>query len=163
MVAYSFKERFIAPISVGLGLLPSEPKIVDDFGYDYKIVEAIRPKRQTIRAIGGKRHAHPGEILQLYYGMRTKQCRQIGVARCRSVEGVLFKWSEWQSFLTYEIMQDEIGYWRRTGPTQEIKNRDQFAVDDGFADFSEMSEFWMKEHGDLTFEGLLIKWEPIHG
>ena len=54
MVAYSLKPRFIPPILSGA-------------------------KRQTIRAISRRRHAIPGETLQLYTGMRTKQCRLIGV------------------------------------------------------------------------------------
>ncbi|MEJ0016825.1 MAG: ASCH domain-containing protein [Acetobacteraceae bacterium] len=46
MVAYSFKRDFAAPILAGI-------------------------KRQTIRA-DRRRHARPGEVLQLYTGMRTK-------------------------------------------------------------------------------------------
>lgn len=34
-------------------------------------------KRQTIRAIGKRRHARPGESLQLYTGQRTKACRKL--------------------------------------------------------------------------------------
>lgn len=69
MVAYSFKAQFVEPIRAGLGL-PTEPQ--------------IRPKRQTIRA-DRKRHARPGEELQLYRGMRTRQCFLIGRAACTEV------------------------------------------------------------------------------
>jgi hypothetical protein len=58
MVAYSFKDRFIVPISLGLNIPYDVDHVVDvDAG----------PKRQTIRAIGLRRHARPGETLQLYH------------------------------------------------------------------------------------------------
>jgi hypothetical protein len=56
MVAYSFKQQFVAPILSGA-------------------------KSQTIRA-DRKRHAAVGETISLYTGMRTKACRLIGLARC---------------------------------------------------------------------------------
>ena len=34
-------------------------------------------KRQTIRAIGKRRHAAVGDRIQLYTGMRTKACRKL--------------------------------------------------------------------------------------
>ena len=52
MVAYNFQEQFVAAIVDGR-------------------------KRQTIRAIGKKRHAEPGERIQLYTGMRQPGCRKI--------------------------------------------------------------------------------------
>lgn len=59
MVAYSFKQRFVAPILSGA-------------------------KQQTIRA-HRKRHAWPEEEMQLYTGMRTKHCRLIARVTCLSV------------------------------------------------------------------------------
>ena len=59
MVAYSFQQRFVAPILAGT-------------------------KHQTIRA-ERKRHARKGETLQLYTGMRTRHCSLIGVALCTDV------------------------------------------------------------------------------
>lgn len=158
MVAYSFKERFINPIRVGLGLDPFldiHEKLVGDAEVE------ISPKRQTIRAIGKRRHARPGEILQLYYGMRTKWCRQIGVARCVSVEGVILKWSEWPAFMTYDVAEREPGVWRRVGNIRPILDMEEFARADGFGCFDDMAKFWLEEHGPETFEGKLIKWEPI--
>lgn len=71
MVAYSFKKQFIRPILIGLGapLSPDEFAVgMDEFG------NVSRPvgKRQTIRALGKRRHARPGELVSLYFGMRTK-------------------------------------------------------------------------------------------
>lgn len=62
VVAYSFKQRFVAPI-------------------------LARTKKQTIRA-DRKRHAREGESVQLYTGMRTKYCRLILRAACVGIEPV---------------------------------------------------------------------------
>lgn len=63
MVAYSFKQRFVAPIEAGT-------------------------KTQTIRAYGKRRHARIGDTLQLYFGMRTRHCRLIATATCHQVGDV---------------------------------------------------------------------------
>lgn len=142
LVAYSFKKQFIEPIMAGLEIDAPE----------------IRPKRQTIRAMGKRQHVRPGGVIQLYTAMRTKQCRKLGEARCVSVEGVLLKWSEWPSFCTFDIQNG-----RRIGATRPIEDMEEFARADGFIDFGEMKKFWAEEHGGATFEGVLIKWEKISG
>ena len=43
-------------------------------------------KRQTIRRAA---RCNPGDRVQLYTGMRTKQCRKLGEAVCRHVERVI--------------------------------------------------------------------------
>lgn len=159
MVAYSYKRQFVNPIRVGLGQDPWTELNGKPLVEDLEI--PIRPKRQTIRAFGKRRHARPGETLQLYHGMRTRQCVSIGVARCISFEGVLLKWSEWPSFVTFDVMEREPGTWRRVGKTRAVKDVEEFARDDGFASFADMRAFWLAEHGGQTFEGALIKWEPI--
>lgn len=134
MVAYSFKPQFVEPIRWGLGL-----------GLD--IADGVvAPKRQTIRAIGKKRHAREGEMLQLYTGMRTKQCRQIGTARCVSVKPIL---------LDLENKIIETG-----GVRIPRRHLDNFARDDGFAHFEDMRDFWRETHGLGYFKGIIIKWEP---
>ena len=59
MVAYSFKARFAEPILAGT-------------------------KLHTVRA-PRKRDARPGEELQLYRGMRTRQCALIARKTCAGV------------------------------------------------------------------------------
>lgn len=120
MVAYSFKQQFIAPILAGT-------------------------KRQTIRAPrkGRSRHARPGDELQLYTAMRTKYCTLIGRAVCAEVVPVQ---------LDFEHAVLTIGG-ERDG------RRDFFARSDGFQDWSEMRDFWAKEHRGVTvFDGVLIRW-----
>lgn len=147
MVAYNFKERFIAPITKGLGR-----EFIEGWGSPIPVRSDIRPKRQTIRAIGKRRHARPGEILQLYYGMRTKQCRSIGVARCTRVTPI-------------RIMFDDIVFWIYVDDIQVRREvSDDFARKDGFADVRDMQKFWLAEHKNGgKFTGVLIEWDPIHG
>lgn len=143
MVAYSFKARFIDPIRVGLGLLKACPP------------DAVpRPKRQTIRAIGKRRHARPGETLQLYSGMRTRSCQKIGDARCSEVRDI---------HIAFGTARDVI---RIYGDTliqiDDIHDLDRFAADDGFKSWDAMLAFWSDEHpGVRDFHGVIIKWEPF--
>ncbi len=143
MVAYSFKRRFIAPIMAGLG-----------HGIDNV------PKRQTIRSIGKKRHARPGEIIQLYCGLRTKNCFSIGVARCVSVDPIqlFFK----PSHILIISLFSSPGHRHRH--ISGRKALDDFARDDGFADWHEMESFWREAHPTKRlgpWTGIIIKWEPI--
>lgn len=136
MVAYSFKERFIGRIETGLGIRTDENFTLRN-----------PAKTQTIRAIGKRRHARSGEVLQLYYGMRTKKCRQIGTAKCVEVEPIII----WD---TFAIM---VG-----GKVLTARQIKTFARADGFDDLDDMRDFWKKEHGNFDkFEGVLIRWEPI--
>lgn len=132
MVAYSFKQRFVKPIEVGLSSV--------SLSFDPP------PKRQTIRAHGKRRHARPGEELQLYYGMRTKQCRLIGRARCISVEPIKIE-------VFAAAFQIYVG--------GKNVDREAMAQEDGFQDAADMWSFWEREHGIGTFKGVLIRWERL--
>lgn len=81
MVAYSFKRQFVAPIALGLGIACPN-------GFA-PAAGVVRPKRHTMRSTGKRRHARPGEGLQLYWGMRTKSCLKIGDAKCIKVEQIV--------------------------------------------------------------------------
>ncbi len=142
MVAYSFKQRFVAPIRIGLG------KEVFDAAYQSDSV-VLRPKRQTIRAIGRRRHARPGETLQLYTAMRTKQCEKIGDSRCTEVIPI---------FLVVKTSSMPI---KLDGAVVDLVRMDDFARADGFENADDMHAFWKKEHGLGYFNGVLIRWEPI--
>lgn len=133
MVAYSFKARFVKPIKAGLGLKvyaePGDPPCA--------------PKRQTIRAIGKRRHARAGETLQLYTAMRTKQCQKIGEAKCIYVVPI-----------TIQVLKSALKF------SSYVSDAEAFARYDGFANLADMHAFWIKEHGPGKFEGVLIRWEP---
>lgn len=123
MVAYSFRPMFIPLILSGA-------------------------KRQTIRAIGRRRHAIPGETLQLYTGMRTKHCLLIGTAICTAAEPITMWFAGEQSV--------EIGSRRYIAGAGLRK----FAIADGFADWPAMLAFWRETHPECadSFSGVIIEW-----
>lgn len=121
MVAYSFKRRFVQSIRTGA-------------------------KSQTVRN-ERKRHARPGELVQLYTGMRTRSCELIGTALCLAVSPIRFEFGE----RAMVEVHHRATYFR--------EERDFFAQRDGFADWADLEAFWRAEHEALTaFEGVLIQW-----
>lgn len=124
MVAYSFNPRFIEPIRQGL-------------------------KTQTIRAVGMRRHVRPGQMLQLYSGMRTAHCVKI-----------------LPDVPCLEVMQIEILF--RLGEIAgvhvdgvTVRDLDAFALRDGFADAVDMWAFWRDHHPAAMndgFKGVIIEW-----
>ncbi len=122
MVAYSFKAQFAAPILAGV-------------------------KRQTLRN-DRKRHARPGETLQLFTGMRTRQCRLVGTATCKQAAPIR---------LHLDCGRVEFLWTGRALTT--IEELDGFAQIDGFARWRAMCAFWSKEHPSVpTWEGVQISW-----
>lgn len=149
MVAYSYKGRFVAPIRVGLGL----PVLHEHYELGgYIPGQPVRPKRQTIRGVGKRRHARAAETIQHYHGMRSPKCFKIGDARCTGVSQIrLYIHSEW-----IEI--------KGGSELKRGRELDAFARDDGFDDWAAMRAFWLEEHDGKhlgPFCGSLIKWEPI--
>ncbi|AWJ83349.1 hypothetical protein TSH58p_07290 [Azospirillum sp. TSH58] len=142
MVAYSFRPRFIDPILAGLEHAPLLPGM----------------KRQTIRgASGGKRHARPGELVQLYTGMRTRQCRKLGEGRCVAAEPVTLLLEKPGLVIIGDAMTPADEH-------EAARQLDAFAIYDGFRDWPDLVAFWAAEHPGLTrFEGVLIRWEPLAG
>lgn len=136
MVAYSFKAQFAGPIIDGT-------------------------KCQTIRA-NRKRHARVGEPLQLYIGMRTKQCRKLLDIDpvCTNVSDIVIDIVDLAQ--TGFPIIDQI--WVDDRPLS-IAEIEAFAKADGFlpvftdppADIL-MAEFWQQNHGYGRFEGVIIQW-----
>ena len=122
MVAYSFKTRFEMPIRVGW-------------------------KTQTIRA-ERKRHACPGEMLQLFCGMRTAQCRKICPdVRCIEVMKIVISFDG--DGVIERIVTDGV----------PVRDLDSFATRDGFTDANDMANFWRTEHAPVgLWHGVLIEW-----
>lgn len=125
MVAYSFQRRFC-----------------DDV--------AALAKRQTIRGLR-KRHAQPGEPVQLYFAMRTKHCRKLVTPDpiCVSADPITIMVPD-NVTRTCQVSLDE-------GLPTYI---DEFARADGFSDADDFARFWRDVHGPGLFEGVLIKWTP---
>jgi hypothetical protein len=125
MVAYSFKDRFAGPILNGT-------------------------KGGTIRASrGGRGHARPGEMLQLYTGMRTEECQHICDRKCLATSRILLNLDSMGKPAIIKIY-DGASVCRYRGPAL-----------DGFADFAEMAKFWFTIHGPGRFDGWHIRWLPL--
>lgn len=104
------------------------------------VVQAGR-KTQTIRA---SVRYKVGAELQLYTGMRTKQCRKLADAICTKIS-------------TIRISKKGIevhGYTQKWGTI----GAELFAEHDGFKDSEEMLDWFDSTHG-LPFNGYLIEWE----
>ncbi|WP_158669954.1 hypothetical protein [Bradyrhizobium guangdongense] len=158
MVAYSYKGRFVAPIRVGLGLP------VLDLHYElggYAPGSLIRPKFQTIRGQGSKRHARPGEVIQHYHAQRSPKCFKIGDGKCKAISAIrVFPHND--RIVIHPNSDHEIVYSAKTN----AKHLDAFAVKDGFDDWAGMRAFWLEEHGEELkhlgpFIGVLIRWEAL--
>lgn len=123
MSAFGFKRRFIEPIREGL-------------------------KRQTVRRIRKDgRTARPGEELQLYYAMRTRQCELIGRSICRECLPI----EMWLSTKSPTVLI--AGHPADPGP---------FAYADGFTSWPDLLAFWDAEHpGVHHFAGTLTTWGDL--
>lgn len=129
MVAYSFKKRFTPEILAGR-------------------------KLHTIRA-DRKRHARPGEEVQLYEAMRTKACKLIGRATCRDVDPIRIDFAE-----------DRVEIGEIIGRSVETRaDLDEFAKADGFRSWDDMTAFWAKEHAEAfargAWSGVIIFWKDL--
>lgn len=137
MVAYSFAPQFVEAVST------------------------LR-KRQTVRA-DRKRHARPGEPIQLYAGMRTKYCRKLVqidpiVLDVRHISIVL------SPSASRIVLGIEINGIPLCGEEIEaFAAADGFDPDDLVDGYStpRMGAFWLKHHPDVrVFEGVVIRWAP---
>ncbi len=130
MVAYSFKPSFIEPIRA-------------------------REKRQTIR-LPRKRHAQPGEALQLFTGPRMRPTR-LGGAICQRVAQVRLDFK--RDLVTLDDAIEIAG--------DEALNT--FAIRDGFRPWGAatrlqpwefMGRWWSATHPENpVFAGVLVDWD----
>ena len=105
-------------------------------------------KRQTIRRAA---RCKPGDALQLYTGMRTKQCRKLGDAICTRIRPVVIRDTEMlldgRIVFAGDARRDDLG-----------DHDNDFARKDGFEGFMEMAEWFQARYGALPFEGVVIEW-----
>lgn len=133
MVAYSFKGRFA-------------PRIED------------RSKKQTIRAVGKKRHTRPGERMTMTTGDRFHP-KAIGAATCQSVDPIEIYFESTTPGGKRKAPHIVI---RSGEPEVEVIRQDgldNFARLDGFDDWDDMVAFWKATHPAAdSFKGLRIFW-----
>jgi hypothetical protein len=108
-------------------------------------------KRQTIRAVGKRRHARSGDLLQLYTGQRTAFCRKLISPDpvCIAAHAVYI----------YKIFTRQEAYYQMCIDGEVVFHHEVagIAIADGFADKTQFFEFFEEAHG-LPFHGVLIKW-----
>lgn len=114
-------------------------------GYKKEFAQLVErgEKRQTIRAYRKDgRNPKPGQVLYHYAGLRTKSCRKLMDAECKSAEPIAIE--GWHDVVvgTKSLSVAEEGTLARA---------------DGFASAEAFFRFFEKAHG-LPFYGLLIKW-----
>lgn len=117
--------------------------------FDARFETAIREgwKTQTIRR-PRERNPRPGDLLQLFTGMRTADCRRICPdVRCTDVLSIEITFGD--DFVIDRIVTDGV----------PVKDLDAFAVRDGFTDSDDMATFFKAKHGPLeVFRGFVIEW-----
>jgi len=134
MVAYSFRPQFEEPIITLI-------------------------KLQTVRA-NRKRHARPGEPVQLYTGMRTRSCRKLLTPDpiCRDVRHIEIGLDSLSPQLIDAIEIEGVAL---NGDEIEA-----FAIADGFGSAAKgfarrrMGEFWCQSYDWRRFIGVVIRREP---
>lgn len=116
MVAFDFKPRFAPLVAAGT-------------------------KCQTIRK---SMRAKPGDRLQLYTGMRTKNCRKLVEPDpiCTMVDYVGIR----PEYMT-------------VGDTAKHPSADEFARRDGFADYNDMVRWFNETYGSPYFTGYVHVWK----
>lgn len=119
MVAFNFKAQFADDVERGI-------------------------KRQTIRL---KRRCRPGDALQLYTGMRTRNCRKLREAVCRQVDEISI------------AVHGQFICVRLNGDLLPSSMANEIASADGFDGVTSFSKFFEREYGGLPFTGWLIRWD----
>jgi hypothetical protein len=105
-------------------------------------------KKQTIRACRKDyRDPKPGQTLYLYTGMRTKQCRKLGEATCKSSDLITIGFA-------YIAVSGKLLSCNKLLFCNEMID---LALADGFSSVQDFRQFFINNHG-LPFTGYLIKW-----
>lgn len=126
MVAYNFRDRWANKVESG-------------------------EKQCTIRGLR-KRHAIPGEPVQLYTGQRTKDCRKLVDPDpiCINITPIIVRRS----------YAHELGRYKLEVADSDLLTDEQantLAITDGFSDLDEFIHFFSLTYG-LPFHGRLIEW-----
>lgn len=156
MVALSFMPRFVPAIVAGTKL------------------HTLRWPRH-----GRSRHARPGELLQLYTGMRTRHCRRIGVVPCKAVVPLALRLRPFgigfgfggQQWPPAGPIDAEVADWVDwVGPADDYhaylqEMIEQFCRQDGFATRREFTRHWLRACPRLAERDtvaclVMIGWEP---
>lgn len=126
-----------------------------------------RSKTHTIRG-NRRRHAHVGEPIQLFVGMRSRHCRKIiADPVCAAVLPIVI--------MSSDLLDAGIAYIEIDGRPLHRDEIEPFAISDGFdparlagvaparligATAREtMGRFWRENQEGSRFEGVIIRWK----
>ena len=109
-------------------------------------------KHQTIRKLR-KRPIQEGDILHLYWKLRTKQCERLGIATCNQHFLVNISSEYWVGRQRIRITKFENGEWC----PMSYKETLDLAVRDGFKDDVEML-LWFTARHPLSQIFEVIRW-----
>jgi len=111
--------------------------------YEQKLIDGT--KTTTIRAPrkDNRLQCKVGDVVKLYVGMRTKQCRLIKEVKCLSIE---------------KIVLEADGLIIVDGKLIGLSARGDLARNDGFIQVNDMLDTFREMHG-LPFEGILYSFE----
>jgi len=103
-----------------------------------ELTQTIRKKR--------KRPTVLGDIIYLYFGMRTKKCRKLGEGDCISVQDFILYGRE-----LFKIADIDI-------PAIPWGDGDKLAKKDGFDTWEDFVNFFEKEYGLPFLDAEIIRW-----
>jgi hypothetical protein len=104
-------------------------------------------KRQTVRATRADgRVPRPGDVAKLYTGLRTRNTRLLMAADIIACDPVRIDFEERAFVLGGERLR--------------LGTLEQFAKEDGFANATEMIDWFKGTHGPDDFEGFCVRWDP---
>jgi hypothetical protein len=98
-------------------------------------------KLQTVRR---EARCKVGDSLQLFTGMRTKNCRKLADAICTDVDYCAIR----PEYITF-------------GDASRHPDARMFALADGFGSYSDMVTWFQKQYECYAFIGKVIKWRLI--
>lgn len=117
-------------------------------------------KTSTIRKErkDGRAHCKPGDVLKLYTGMRTKQCKLIKEVRCISYTHILLWGPAPNGCFSFRWPDHAYHHLPATA--------EMLALNEGFNDHIEMIDWFIKHHGEkgsdfVEFTGWHIQWEAL--
>lgn len=118
-----------------------------NFSAQFADLVAAGRKNQTVRALGKRRHARPGDPLQLYTGQRTRHCVLLREAICVDVRPIriVTSWHSWPLIMFGD------------GDHLPRAEAERFAAADGFASAGEMHA-WLARHHGMPFCGVAVYW-----
>lgn len=106
-------------------------------------------KRQTIRRASPKwENVKAGDMLTLYTGLRTKQCRKLGEAVVESITPIVL-------LPTEEDCETRTALWSIRPCAYDLKS---MIFADGFESVDDFWKFFVEHYGSQPIEMVVIRW-----